>query len=106
LEPEAQRLKAELQLGSGAIGGEELAGLQAAVAAKSTDAALKLKLAEALLAGGQYEAGLRLCVEIVAAERDPLRDQARQRMLDAFQVLGADSELTGDFRRQLARALY
>lgn len=106
LEPEVQRLKAEMQLGSGAIGGEALASLQAAAAAAPKDAALKLKLAEALLAGGQYEAGLALCVEIVAAERDPLRDQARQRMLDAFKVLGEDSELTGDFRRQLARALY
>jgi putative thioredoxin len=106
LEPEVQRLKAELQLGSGAIGGEALASLQAAVASAPNDAALKLKLAEALLAGGQYEAGLSLCVEIVAAERDPLRDQARQRMLDAFKVLGEASELTGDFRRQLARVLY
>lgn len=106
LEPEVQRLKAELQLGSGALGGEELAGLRAAVAAAPTDAALKLKLAEALLADGQYETGLRLCVEVIATERDPLRDKARQRMLNVFQVLGEGSELTGDFRRQLARALY
>jgi putative thioredoxin len=106
LEPEAQRVKAQLHLGAGAVAGGELARLQAAADAAPDDPALKLQLAEAHLAAGKYEEGLPLCLAVIAQERGALRDQARQRMLDAFRVLGDDHELTGNFRRQLAMALY
>jgi putative thioredoxin len=106
LEPEAQRLKAELQLRGAARSADDLSALRAAVAAIPTDSAAKLQLATALLAAGNYEEGLRHCLDVVARERGLLRDEARQRMLNAFRVLGDDSPLTSDFRRQLAMALY
>ena len=84
----------------------ELQRLRTAAKATPDDATVKLHLAEALLAAGQHQAGLQHCLEIVSRERGPLRDQARQRMLDVFKVLGEESETTGDYRRQLARALY
>jgi putative thioredoxin len=106
LEPEAQRVKAELQLRGGAASASKLTELRGAVAAEPSEASHKLRLAEALLANGQYQEGLELCLEVVAAGRGPLRDAARQRMLDAFHVLGDESELTRDFRRKLAMTLY
>jgi putative thioredoxin len=106
LEPEAQRLKAKLQLRGGARSADDLNALRAAVALNPTDSAAKLQLATALLAMSNYEEGLRHCLDVVTRERGPLRDEARQRMLDAFRVLGDDSPLTSDFRRQLAMALY
>jgi putative thioredoxin len=106
LEPAAQRLKAELSLQGGSVAAGELDELRATAAKAPQDAAVKLKLAEALLAAGQYAEALPLCLDIVSSERGALRDEARQRMLDAFRVLGDEHELTRDFRRQLAMALY
>jgi putative thioredoxin len=106
LEPEAVRLKALLQLDEGAVGQGELDRLRQAAKAASKDSALTLQLAEALLAAGKYDEALPLCLEIVASERGAVREQARERMLDAFRVLGNDHELTNDFRRKLAMALY
>jgi len=106
LEPDAQRLKADLQLRGGARSANDVDGLRAAVAKAPADSAVTLQLAEAFLATGDYEEGLSLCLKIIARERGPLRDQARQRMLDVFRVLGDDSPLTQNFRRQLAMALY
>ena len=84
----------------------DLAGLRQQAAAAPGDAAIKLQLAEALLAAGQFDQGLALCLEIVTSQRGALRDQARQAMLDAFRILGDDQELTRDMRRKLAMALY
>jgi putative thioredoxin len=106
LEPAAQRLKAELEMHAHRVSGGELDQLRTQAAAAPHDAALKLTLAEALLAAGQFDEGLPLCVEVVASELGPLRDRARLAMLAAFRVLGDESELTRDFRRKLSMALY
>lgn len=106
LEPDAQRLKAQLDMSAHRVSEGDLAGLRQQAAASPKDSALKLQLAEALLAAGQFDEGLALCLEIVAADRGPLRDKARQAMLDAFRILGDDQELTRDMRRKLAMALY
>lgn len=106
LEPAAQKLKAELQLQASRLSEGELAALKAKVAANANDAAAKLALAEALLAAGQYDEGLQQALDVVARERGPARDKARLAMLDAFRVLGDEAELTREFRRKLASALY
>jgi putative thioredoxin len=106
LEPAAQRIKAELQLRSGRVSTSELDELRKQVADNANDAAARLKLAEALLAAGQYAEGLPLCLDVVARERGPARDTARLAMLDAFRILGDEAELTREFRRKLASALY
>ena len=106
LEPEAQRLQAELQLRSGLVSGLKLDDLRAAAKKNPTDSSAKFKLAEALLAAGQYEEGLTLCVDLVASEQGEKREQARLKMLEAFRVLGDESPTTRDYRRQLSMALY
>ena len=106
LEPEAQRLQAELQLRSGLVSGSKLNELRAAAAKSPSDSSIKLSLAEALLAAGEYEEGLTLCVDLVSSEQGEKREQARLKMLEAFRVLGDDSSVTRDYRRQLSLALY
>jgi putative thioredoxin len=103
---ELQRLQAQLELGQRAVDPGELARLQARIAASPNDSQAELELAQALLASDEYSAGLEHCLAVVRRERGPLRNQARQQMVDAFRVIGEDSPLVADFRRRLTLALY
>lgn len=106
LEPEAEQLQAELHLAEHAVSGGELDQLREQVRQNPSDLALKLKLAEALLAAAQYQSGFDLCLEVIERDAGPLREQARKMMVDAFRVLGDSSDLTLSYRRKLSTALY
>jgi len=106
LEPEATRVQSELHLRRSRVSGADLSTLVAQVEAAPNDQALRLQLAEGLLASGQYEAGLNHCLAVVEAGPGPNRDRARQLMVDSFKVLGETNPLTGNFRRSLSLALY
>jgi len=105
LEPEAEKLKAELLLRTQgeATGGVDEA--RAALAAKPTDLSLKFALAEALAAAHQYEEALDICLELVERDRKGVGEQARKTMLAIFQLLGG-SELVGTYQRKLAAVLF
>ncbi len=77
LEPEAEKLKAELTLRLQAqqAGGAPLEEARAALAAKPDDLKLKFQLAESLAAAGQYSDALALCLELV--ERDRQKEDRR-----------------------------
>jgi putative thioredoxin len=106
LEPEAEKLQAELHLRRSRVSGDDLATLQQKVATEPHDASLRLQLAEALLAAGRYEEGLTECLTVVETASGPQRDKGRQLMVDTFKVLGETSPLTNSFRRSLSLALY
>jgi putative thioredoxin len=106
LEPEAQRLLSELEIGSHRLSSDELSQLATRSAESPNDPALKLQWAEALLAAGSYEEGLQRCLEVVELGPGAARDEARARMVDTFRVLGDDNPLTSAFRRKLTLALY
>ncbi len=106
LEPEAEKVKAQLELGSHQVSSDKLATLEASLAATPDNVPLKWELAEALLAAGKYDEGLRLALEVVEQSSGDLREAARSRMVDTFRVLGDEHPLTATFRRQLALALY
>jgi putative thioredoxin len=105
LEPDAEKLKAELtlKLHGAQKGGVEAA--RAALAAKPDDLNLKFQLAEALAAAGQYADALALCLELVERDRKGIGEQARQTMIAIFQLLPPDSELVTEYQRQLSLAL-
>ena len=104
LPPEAAKLKAELALRQSG-GGVDLNAARAAAEAAPDDPAAQLALADALAAAGEYEPALRTALAV--AERFPgdPRDAAKAAMLRVFEVLGNDP-LVGEYRRQLASALY
>jgi len=105
LEPDAEKIKAELtlQLQAQDAGGVETA--RAAVAANPDDLNAKFQLAEALAASGQYEDALALCLELVERDRKGVGEKARQTMIAIFQLLPPDSDLVAEYQRQLSMAL-
>jgi putative thioredoxin len=106
LEPEAEKLKAQLALmGQGQNPGD-LAALQATVAANPGDLEAKLNLAEALAACAQYEPALETALLVVQSGKKEFVEPARKLMVDIFRLLPDDSELTTTYRRQLSTALY
>ncbi len=108
LEPEAEKLKAELMLRAQAqhAGGKSLEQARAALASNPDDLKLKLELAESLAAAGQYSDALALCLELVERDRKgKIGELSRQTMLAIFQILPPDSELVTENQRQLSFVL-
>ncbi len=105
LEPEAERLKAELVLRLQAQGAGGVEAARAALAEHPDDRNLQFQLAEALAASGQYADALAICLELVERDRKGVGERARQTMIAIFQLLPPDSELVTEFQRQLSMVL-
>jgi putative thioredoxin len=107
LEPDAEKLKAELTLRLQAqqAGGMSLDAARAASAANPSDLNRKFELAEALAAAGQYADALALCLGLVERDRKGIGEKARQTMIAIFRLLPADSELVTEYQRQLSLLL-
>jgi putative thioredoxin len=106
LEPESEKLKAELALRAGARDAGDLDARRKDAAAHPEDLGLRFKLAEALAAAGQSAEALELCLSIVEDGPKDLRESARKLMVSVFQLLPEDDELVAEFRRRLTAALY
>jgi putative thioredoxin len=104
LEPEGEKVKAALRLAAGRDA--NLDELRAAAEAEPGNLQLRHKLAEGLAATGEQQQALDILLELVQKDRGDVREQARQTMVDIFRTLPDDSELTGQYRRKLASALY
>ena len=105
LEPEAEKLKAELVLQTQAQSAGTVEVARAALAARPDDLRLKFTLAETLAATGQYSDALALCLELVERDRKGIGEQARQTMVAIFQLLPPESELVTEYQRQLSMVL-
>jgi putative thioredoxin len=107
LESDAEKLKAELTLRIQArqAGGITLESARAALAARPDDGKLKLQLAEALAAAGQYADALALGLELVERDAKGSGQNARQIMVAIFQLLPPGSELLTEYQRLLSLAL-
>jgi putative thioredoxin len=102
-DPRVPKLKARLQFMG--VAGEDVAALTAQVAANENDLAARLKLANLLVAAGQYEAGMDQLLEIVRRDRSFEDDIGRKTLLSVFDLLGG-GELVSRYRRQLSSLLY
>ncbi|QDU40728.1 Thioredoxin [Maioricimonas rarisocia] len=106
LEPEAQKVKSALQVESIA---EQTGGVDAARAAAEEnpdDLELRIRLADALAAEGEYQEALDLCLSVIQQDRSGAGVPARDTMLNVINLLGSSSDLAGEYRRKLASALY
>jgi putative thioredoxin len=106
LEPAAERIKADLELHSKAQEVGSVDECRAAVKADPNKLELKRELAESLAATGQYQEALEIGLELVRDHKQQCGEPARKIMVDIFQLLPSDSELTSTYRRKLAAALY
>lgn len=97
------QLKARLQFMGAA--GEDRTALAERVAANENDLEARLKLANLLVASGQYEAGMDQLLEIVRRDRGFEDDVGRKTLLSVFDLLNGD-ERASRYRRLLASALY
>lgn len=106
LEPDAERIKSELEV---RIAAAESGGVDEARKAAAADPAnlhLQVRLADALAAASQHRKALELCLDIVKQDFGDARNEAKETMVKIFAMLGPASELTSEFRRKLATALY
>jgi putative thioredoxin len=101
--PEVTQLLAVARLQAG--GTEDLAALLDR--ARQPDAAdeVRLEAGRGLAAQGQSADALELLLSVVE-DKGETAEEARQSMLDLFNVLGADHPLTADYRKRLAAAIF
>ena len=104
LEPEAERLKASLDLQSKGV--VDLASQRAKAQQNPNDLQAQLELAEALAGSQQYQEALDIALELVRKDRRGVGEKARQLMVEIFHVLTNDSELVSEYRRKLSTVLY
>lgn len=106
LEPEAERVKSELDVRRSAAesGGVEVA--RKAAEADPSNLKLQIQLADAYAASQQHKKALEICLSVVQQDFGEARAEAKSTMVKIFDMLGPASELTGEYRRKLATALY
>ncbi len=100
---DVERLQAAARLRQSA--GDDISDLEAAVSENPSDDGAQLALARALAARSEFEPALDRLLAVVARKGER-REDARQAMVDIFEVLGNEHPLTGTYRRLLATALY
>ncbi len=104
IEQEAERLAAELRTAGDA--GADIGALRARAEAAPEDLAARLELGRALVAARRYAEALPELLAVVERDKSFADEAARKTMLDVFEVLGSDHDLTQEFRSALARALF
>ncbi len=85
--------------------GSDIRSLDARVAADPADLGARLDLASALAGAGDYERALGEALEVVRQDRGFRDEGARKTMVRIFDLLGGDSDLVRQYRRELASVL-
>ncbi len=100
---EVERLQAAARMGT--VDTNAIPDLEARLVTDPDDTAARIELGRALAATHQFEPALQHLLEAVSRGGET-RDEARRAMLDVFEVLGSDHDLTITYRRRLASALF
>ncbi len=102
-EPRVRALLARLDFADAS--GEDASALRARIEAEPADLEARLRLAKLDVAGERYESALDHLIEIIRRDRKWNGEAGRKTMLAVFDLLGAQHELTGRYRRKLASVL-
>jgi len=100
---EVERLQAAARMGT--IDIAAIPELQARLSKEPDNNSVRIELGKALAANHQFEPSLEALLEAVARGGET-RDEARKAMLDVFEVIGPEHELTIAYRRRLASAIF
>ncbi len=106
LEPEAEKVKSQLELRAAAAEAGPLDEARKLAAAAPSDLNLQLKLSDALAVANRHEEALQILLDIIHKDKAGVGVEAKNTMIRIFDTLGAGSELVGTYRRKLATALY
>jgi len=80
--------------------------LAAGADAAPQDLAAQLAAADVAFAGNDVDAALRRLLTMLVGSGESERDAVRERLLEYFELLGADDPRVAPARRELARALF
>ena len=105
LEPEAEALKAKIELHAAAEESGSVEEARRAVAANPSDLAAKLLLAESLAGVGKNTEALDLCLAVIEDSAGPVRDKTKEVMLLILSTIN-DTATTTVYRRKLATVWY
>ncbi|MEZ5976841.1 MAG: thioredoxin [Planctomycetota bacterium] len=99
-------LRAGLALAADRASDDDLRRLALEATQRPDDLALRIRYGKALASAGKHEAGLRVLMDTVYADRDFDEQAARKAMLEIFDALGPEHDLVADYRRELQMALF
>ena len=105
-DPVLQKAGSVLSIAAAAVPPEELAGLKASVAAAPDDHALRLELANALMAAGDRDGAAEALLVIIAADREWNDGAAKARLLEIFVLIGLEDPWVAATRRKLSAILF
>jgi len=105
LEPDAEKLKAELTVRSGGQDAGSVEAARKAATEAPNDLHARFRLAEALAAAQAFPEALEVTLDLVERDRTGVGENARKLMLALFQMLPADSPLALEYRRKLSFVL-
>jgi putative thioredoxin len=106
LSPEAEKIKSALDLRQAAHEAGSVDDARKAAQAAPDNLKLQLRLADSLAADGRPEEALDICLDLIRRDKTGVGATAKQTMLKIFDVLGAESDLVGAYRRKLTSLLY
>ena len=104
--PVLEKAGSVLSIAAAAVPPEELAGLKASVAASPDDHALRLELANALMAAGDRDGAAEALLVIIAADREWNDGAAKARLLEIFALIGLEDPWVAATRRKLSAILF
>jgi putative thioredoxin len=104
--PVLEKAGSVLSIAAAAVPPEELAGLKASVAASPDDHALRLELANALMAAGDRDDAAEALLVIIAADREWNDGAAKARLLEIFVLIGLEDPWVAATRRKLSAVLF
>lgn len=105
-DPALEKAGSVLSIAAAAVPPEELARLQAVVAASPDDNALRLDLANALIAAGDRDGSAEALLHIIAADREWNDGAAKARLLEIFALIGLEDPWVAATRRKLSAILF
>lgn len=105
-DPALEKAGSVLSIAAAAVPPEELARLQSAVAGSPDDHALRLELANALMAAGDRDGSAEALLHIIAADREWNDGAAKARLLEIFALIGLEDPWVAATRRKLSAILF
>jgi putative thioredoxin len=107
LEPDAERIKAELDIRAHAEESGGLVEARATAEANPDDLLAQVGLGDALAVDGKHREACDIFLAVVMKDRSgDAGTEAKDQMVKLFEVLGSGNAIVTEFRRKLATALY